>query len=42
MDEIKHKIIEQEEIKKIFSEKVKEKREKYALYMEHLEVTKSS
>lgn len=39
---IKENILEQEEIKKVYSEKVREKREKYKLYMEHLEVTKNS
>jgi hypothetical protein len=42
IEEIKKKIEEQEEIKKVYSEKVIEKREKYQLYMEHLKITKSS
>jgi Transcription initiation factor TFIID subunit A len=39
---IAQKIAEQEEIKKVYSEKVVEKREKYVLYMEHLKVTKNN
>ena len=42
IEEIKKKIEQQEEIKKVYSEKVIEKREKYQLYMEHLKITKSS
>ena len=39
---IEEKIVEQSEIKKVFTEKLKEKREKYELYMEHLQLTKSN
>jgi hypothetical protein len=42
IETIKDKITEQEEIKKVYSEKVMEKREKYKAYMESLKITKSS